>query len=410
MIHKILFLCQHFYPEPNSSAALPFDTARWLARQGYQVDALCGMPNEDGVPCRETVDGVRITRLNYARPSKRSKLGRIFVYFSFMLNVLLRIRKLKQYDVIFVYSNPPVLPAAALLAQKLWGTKVFFICYDVYPEIAICMGSVSPNGLISRFMTVLNRRLARKTAAVVALTAEMRQFLLTHRPGLAPERVYTVCNWAHEETLTEKGSAPSIRDQYGIPPQAFVVSYIGNMGICQDIHTILDAAQRLKSDENIRFLLVGDGVKKPAIQHDIHQKALTNIILLNTMPPEDCARLQRSSDCCIVSLEPGLSGLCAPSKYQSCLHAGKPILMIAEDDFCFCREICEGQAGMTVLPGSADALAGQIQKIAADRLLCEHYGRHARALYDREYTYTAAMQQYAELLTKIDEEDAPCEY
>lgn len=410
MIHKILFLCQHFYPEPSSSASLPFDTARWLSQQGYQVDALCGMPNENGVPFRETVDGVRITRLNYARPSKRSKLGRIFVYFSFMLNVLLRVKKLKQYDVIFVYSNPPVLPAAALLAEKLWGTKVVFICYDVYPEIAIGMGSISPNGLISRFMAALNRRLARKAAAVVALTEEMRQFLLTHRPGLAPERVYTVCNWAHEETLPEKGSAASVRDQCGIPPQAFVVSYIGNMGICQDMRTILDAAQCLKPDDNICFLLAGDGVKKSAILQHIQQKALTNMILLNTMPPEDCAQLQRESDCCIVSLEPGLGGLCAPSKYQSCLYAGKPILMIAEDDFCFCHEICEEQAGITVRPGSADTLARQIQKMTSDRCLCKHYGRNARALYDRKYAYTAAMQQYAELLTKIDEENAPCGY
>ena len=408
--YKILFLCQHFYPESSSSASLPFDTARWLVQRGYQVDVLCGMPNEDGVPSGETVDGVHITRLNYARPPKRSKLGRIFVYFSFVLKVLLRIKKLERYDVIFVYSNPPVLPAAALLPEKLWGTKVVFICYDVYPEIAVRMGSISPNGLISRLMTALNRRLARKVDAVVALTEEMRQLLLTRRPGLTGDRVRTIHNWAHEETLPENGNAVSVRNQYGIPTQAFVVSYIGNMGICQDMHTILDAAQRLKPDDNIRFLLVGDGVKKPEILRHIQQKSLTNIILLNTMPPEDCTRLQRGSDCCIVSLEPGLGGLCAPSKYQSCLYAGKPILMIADDDFCFCREIRREQAGIIVRPGSADTLASQIQKMAADRYLCEYYGRHARALYDIKYTYTAAMQLYAELLTKIDEENASCGY
>lgn len=42
----ILFLCQFFYPEHNSSATLPFDTAVYLAEHGLQVDALCGYPKE----------------------------------------------------------------------------------------------------------------------------------------------------------------------------------------------------------------------------------------------------------------------------------------------------------------------------------------------------------------------------
>jgi hypothetical protein len=42
----ILFLCQFFYPEYNSSATLPFDTAKYLANNGFTVDALCGYPKE----------------------------------------------------------------------------------------------------------------------------------------------------------------------------------------------------------------------------------------------------------------------------------------------------------------------------------------------------------------------------
>ena len=42
----ILFLCQFFYPEHNSSATLPFDTAKYLSFHGFSVDALCGYPKE----------------------------------------------------------------------------------------------------------------------------------------------------------------------------------------------------------------------------------------------------------------------------------------------------------------------------------------------------------------------------
>ena len=48
VMHKrdILFLCQFFYPEKNSSATLPFDTAKFLAEKGYSIDVLCGYPKE----------------------------------------------------------------------------------------------------------------------------------------------------------------------------------------------------------------------------------------------------------------------------------------------------------------------------------------------------------------------------
>lgn len=94
MKRDVLFLCQFFYPEYNSSATLPFDTARYLAQSGYSVDALCGYPREYNtsgeVSAREMKDGVSIHRLHYIQFSRRSKLGRLINYFSFTLSVLLR--------------------------------------------------------------------------------------------------------------------------------------------------------------------------------------------------------------------------------------------------------------------------------------------------------------------------------
>ena len=56
----ILFLGQYFYPENNSSATLPTDTARYLAKHGFTVDALVGFPGEyckeENIKCLITPD------------------------------------------------------------------------------------------------------------------------------------------------------------------------------------------------------------------------------------------------------------------------------------------------------------------------------------------------------------------
>ena len=60
MKRDILFLCQFFYPEYNSSATLPFDTASYLAQNGYSVGALCGYPREYNTSGEVPVTGFTI--------------------------------------------------------------------------------------------------------------------------------------------------------------------------------------------------------------------------------------------------------------------------------------------------------------------------------------------------------------
>ena len=83
----ILFLCQFFYPESNSSATIPFDTAKQLEASGITVDAMCGYPKEYNfggkVPVKETVDGVDINRIKYIQLGRKRKLSRLINYFSF---------------------------------------------------------------------------------------------------------------------------------------------------------------------------------------------------------------------------------------------------------------------------------------------------------------------------------------
>ena len=211
MKRDILFLCQFFYPEYNSSATLPFDTASYLAQNGYSVGALCGYPREYNtsgeVPVRETKDGVSIHRLHYMQLSRHSKIGRLINYFSFTFSVLLHIFEIKDYQAVIVYSNPPVLPIAAILANRLFKTKIIFVSYDVYPEVAYASGSLREGSTVSSVMQRINRSLFQRAESVVALTDEMREYLLDHRPELSANRVVTISNWAHEAADGSKSAA-----------------------------------------------------------------------------------------------------------------------------------------------------------------------------------------------------------
>ena len=398
----ILFLCQFFYPEYNSSATLPFDTAKYLASHGFTVDGLVGYPKEYSVdkhlPLDETVEGVGIKRIKYMQLGRVGTLSRLINYFSFTFHAWLHTSYLKNYRAVIVYSNPPVLPIVPIWAKKKYGTKFVFVAYDVYPEVAYASQSLTPGSMISKVMNWINKRLYSAVDCVVALTDEMKDFLLEKRPELTPDRVVTIANWAHEKESRPDHEA---YERFGYKDGQFVVSYFGNMGTCQDVETMMEAAELLKDDDRVRFLIVGHGNKKDAAAAKIKENGLHNVQLLNFLTGKDFQQAVAVSSCCIVSLEKGLKGTCAPSKFYSYLQGGQPILAVVEKDSYLAAEVEDERIGHSVEIGDGKGLRDAIVVMVENPDECKAMGFRAKELYKSHYAYEVAMEKYRRMLDII---------
>lgn len=396
----VLFLCQFFYPEHNSSATLPFDTAAYFAEQGLQTGALCGYPkeytNEVDVPLQETVKGVSIKRIKYMEISRRSVLGRLINYFSFTMGALGNLFYIKDYKVVLVYSNPPVLPCIPIIANLLFHTRIVFVAYDVYPEVAYASKSLQPGSLIDRVMKWINVSLYARASMVVALTDEMKNFLLQHRPQLDPSRVCTIANWAHE-----KKTAPSEEayHRFGYQRGQFVVSYFGNMGICQDMETLLGAIRRTKDNPQIQYLIVGHGSKKEQVSKIVNESPYVKV--LDFLVGKDFEQAVSISSVSIVSLEKGLMGTCAPSKYYSYLQGGHPVIAIVEKDSYLAQEVEQKKIGGFVEIGDSDSLADMVTELQKNPEQIAQMGRNAERLYNEKYQMQIGLKKYYNLVQKL---------
>lgn len=398
----ILFLCQYFYPEYNSSATLPFDTAKYFALHGYKVESLVGYPKEYSdfkhLPIEEKVEEIGIKRIKYIQLGRAKKVSRIVNYFSFTFHAWLHTSYLKNYKTVIVYSNPPILPIVPVIAKKLYGTKIIFVAYDIYPEVAYASKALMPGSMISLVMNWINKRLYKSVDCVVALTDEMKDFLLEHRLELTPNRVVTIANWAHENEIEPDHEAYR---RFGYKDEQFIVSYFGNMGTCQDVTTMIEAAELLKEDDRIRFLIIGHGNKVDYVRSRIKERNLTNVQLLDFLTGTEFSQAVSISSCCIVSLEQGLKGTCAPSKYYSYLQGGQPILAVVEKDSFLSKEIEKEKIGYAIEIGDGHGLRDAIIKLAEDQSTCKDMGARAKKLYKSKYSYELAMKKYKAVLDKL---------
>lgn len=405
----VLFLCQYFYPEYVSSATLPYDTAKALVKAGFSVSALCGYPNEynkDGkAPMEEVHEGISIKRIKYLQLQRSNFIGRIINYFSFTFSILLRFFSLKNYKSIIVYSNPPVLPLIAAWANKFFNTKMIFVCYDVYPEMAYITNSISENGLICRMMKFINKRIYKYVNKVIALSNEMKKYLLQHRKQLEELQVEVIPNWYENNPLTNLSQSYSNNKFTKLNPrEKLIVSYFGNMGICQDLDTILEAIRILKNDDEIRFVFAGHGNKMEQLRKSIKKERLDNIVVYDFLHGHDFQDALNISDAFLVSLTAGLTGLAVPSKTYSYMMAGKPVIAIMGIDSDISKDLIENNAGYAMDVGEVDELVVSIQKLKKDDQLRAQMGVNSRRVFEEKYTTEKAMSKYVEMIKKVLED------
>ena len=395
----ILFLCQFFYPEYISSATLPFDTCKALRKAGFSVDVLCGYPLEyaegKDIPIKEVVEGIGIHRVKYIQMDRKGFLGRIVNYFSLTFMMLLHIGKLAKYKAVVVYSNPPILPWIASWAKKLFGTKLIFVAYDLYPEVATVTNTLREGNMICRLMNHINRCVYRRADHVVALSSEQREYILAHRP-ISADKVSVIPNWFKDEgEPAHNRQNNAFRDVVG---DKFVVSYFGNMGTMQDMDTILGAIRQLQT-EDVFFLFAGHGNKMENLKKIVEDEQIGNVKICNFLHGQEFRDALAVSDCALVTLEKGATGLCVPSKTYSYMMQGIPLMAIM-DEGDIVRDIETG-AGCWVRNGESEKLAGHILALRSDRETLDTMRRRCRAIYLEKYTTEICTEKYTSLFRAL---------
>ena len=392
----VCFLCQYFYPEYVSSATLPFDTAKALVENGFTVGALCGYPYEyydKKIVLEENVDGIEIKRLKYLKMKRASKIGRIINYFSFIVKAFLRVKHLKKYKAVVVYSNPPLMPWVANVAKKRYGCKIIFVAYDLYPEIALRTNSIKSKGLIKRIMDRINKKFYPNVDKVVALSNEMKEYLVQNR-NIAEEKITVIPNWYKDEyeSLCQTNQTEITKNLEGKQ----VVSYLGNMGTCQDIDTILKVAKKMESDLRFVFLFAGHGNKVDLVKSAISQGA-KNIVYYDFLHGQDYLSVLKQTSYAVVSLEKDLCGLCVPSKTYAYMMYNKPIICIMDKKTDIAEDVINSESGVVVENGEVDKII--------EHLLSQNKEPNIRERYLEKYTPHVTLGKYIDMVKEVLERE-----
>ncbi len=399
----VALLTQYFHPEIAATAQLHTDLAIGLQNNGWNVKVFTGQPayqQKNPQPTYEIQNGVKVKRFYNPGISRRNTIGRLLNAAIVATLMIIHLATQKRPDIVLVDSTTPFLPLIAYVLKIIKGWKYVFLVEDVYPEIAINLGYIHDNGLLSKTWSFLNKLVFNNSERVIAIGPRMRELLIRKLPdGESENKVVVVHNWCDGESILPRSNKDNwFRENLGLNGKT-VVLYSGNMGATHDLESVLKAASKLLNIKDIGFVFIGDGAKRTKIERMAKELLLTNFFLLPYQARSVLPYSITSGDISIITLEPGMEGLSVPSKLYSSLAAGQAVIAIMGEKSEVVDVIQDNQCGIRVPPGEENQLTNIIQDLHNDPVKLHEMKRNARNCFEKYFSMQKAIQSYGKILS-----------
>lgn len=367
---RILILSQYFWPESFRVN----DLVPALAARGHELTVLTGWPNypdgtvfpdfrrEPGAFTR--FKGVEVLRVPLI-PRGSGALRLVLNYAWFVLSAstigLWKLRG-RRFDAIFVYQPSPVTQCIpALVIGKAKRAPVLLWTLDVWPETLSAIGVVK-SSLLLKLVGAMVSLIYRGCTLVLGQSRAFADNVARYAGDSKRFRYFP--QWS--EPLFERG-LDDVEPAEEVSPfeGTFNVLFAGNIGEAQDFPAILDAAERLRKRDDIRWLIVGDGRAGDWVRCEVTRRGLERTVhLLGRYPIERMPSFFKGASALLVTLkrEPTFA-LVIPGKVQTYLATGLPVLGMLDGEGA--RVLNESGGALTCAAGDAAGLAHSVELMAA---------------------------------------------
>jgi len=398
---RLLFLNRSFWPDNEATGQLLTQLCEDLV-QDFDVDVICGHPLHGEKIKEETHPfgpSLNIHRVNHTRFAKGSIVGRLTNLLTFTVCAYRKMKQIPIPDVVITETDPFFLALLGRKLQKRTGCRFIAYLQDIYPDVAVALGKTREGYLIKKLRHLLFN-CYKNADRVIVLSNDMKQTCKQH--GVPESSLRVLPNWTDTTNIVPIKQNNTFRMINGWNDR-FLVMYSGNLGLAHELNALIDAAELLKVNDTIHFVIIGEGVQKKSIFERVAKSNLTNITIMGKQPYEKLAESLSAADVHFVSLKSGVESCLFPSKVYGILASGTPLLVLASKKSELAQfieqeqlgEVCDiDQSEMEV----ADSLANSILILANNNDMVHEMGQHARQLAVLEFDRSVITTRFSEII------------
>ncbi|MDI6698935.1 MAG: glycosyltransferase family 4 protein [Candidatus Saccharicenans sp.] len=372
---KSLWILNHYAISPDMPGGTRhFDLARELVRKGYDVTIFAS--GFDHVSRKylklkpkermrlEEYEGVRFVWIN-TFPYTRNNWRRLLNMLSYGWRVLGCDRGLPKPDAVIGSSMHPFAALAAWWLARRYKARFFFEVRDLWPQTAVDMGAMKPNGLPAKVLYAWEKFMYDKAEKIIVLLPHAKDYVVGR--GLSQEKVVWLPNgvnlerFDHPEPLDPTSEVARVFEKF---KDKFKVVYTGAHGEANGLEVIIHTANIMRNvNSEIHFFLIGDGPEKSKLERKTKEMGLNNVFFLPPVTKDQVPNVLARADLLLHTLKKvdvlryGMS----PNKMFDYLASAKPVVTSIE---AINNPVEEAAAGKSVPPEDPEALARAIIEIS----------------------------------------------
>lgn len=405
---NVTMIVPYFKPEITAIVRLMDDLARDLAAYGARVTVVTGFPAR-GISKELQHRYVHLNReqlapnLTILRTGSKKAEGKGLIQRGarYLLKTAAFYQKAKKTnaDVYYIYSTPPFMGLIGTLLHR--KTPTLYCLQDIFPDNLVLQGKLRKKGRVYRFLSQMESFMYQNNTRIVTLSSDMKNHLLGK--NINPEKISIIGNWVDTDEIRYiPRSENPLFDRFGLNKNQFYVTYSGNLGHAQDIHSILEAAGILQKEvPEIHFLIIGSGVLEEKFKSQALFENLHNLKFFPLQPDQDSALVYSIGDIGLVTLKKDMDGKAMPSKIWAMMAASQPLICTTSEGTELSAVIRASGCGLPIPPEDSVELARQIKALFHRPDFLRDYGKQGRDYAVKYCSRSAATKKYYDLMAEM---------
>lgn len=352
---RILIHTDEYYPTAQACSYRMRVLADAFIDQGNEVIVVASSTNIGAGKIEKRRESILYSPA--IRMRKKSTLWRMINNLSFGITSIFTAMKAGKIDLVITTSPPPLVSIPGWIIAKLKKAKLVYDVRDIWPDVAIEMGSFTENSIYSKIFRVITRFMYKRADWITTVSPGKVKKIKQHVASLGGiganvDKVKLVSN-GFDESVKNSTIDKSLIERYNLD-EKFTCVYIGNIGLAQGLGALLDMASKSNHKE-VQFLLFGKGAEKELLEKQAKDMNLDNVHFCGILPHEKVFTLLSYAKISFIPLKNSNMKDSIPTKVYEALGIGCPVLLVAEGDSCDIVE--EAKMGRYVSPDHTEQLA-----------------------------------------------------
>ena len=381
----ILFITDNFPPEGNAPATRTFEHTREWVDKGHKVTVITCAPNfpegkvfegyKNKWLSKQKIEEINVWRVKTYITANEGFIKRTIDFISFMLSSLFFGLFTQKIDVVIGTSPQFFTVISAWALAKFKRVPFVFELRDIWPASIIAVGAMKGNWII-KVLEKLELFLYHQADLIISVTHSFKRELQDR--GVSANKIKVVLNGvdlSKYKPLPEKDKAFSEEFQL---QDKFVAGYVGTHGLAHALDSIIEAAEILKADDDIRVIFVGGGADRARLEKLIEVRDLPNVVMIPKQPKENMQKIWSLCDISLVSLkDTPLFSTVIPSKIFESMAMNLPIIISVPEGEST-QIIRTQKAGLVIPPEDSNSLSEAMLNIKKDKNLYHYLADNSR--------------------------------